>query len=181
MRRFFGFLFAALLVMAPVAYAQDYNPMYDFYKGLADVIESNITNPEGCVAESETFIKANIGTLQASIEQAQKLSAAQAPVSAENAQTAMESLTDEQKADMAKGMDALDRFMQVFNSFSQKYPDEAEKIAGFISQYAPQPAVMSEEQMQQQLQEQTIEQPQGEPQEQLPGVTQELPQGEPQE
>ncbi|MFH1245939.1 MAG: hypothetical protein V1662_05565 [Candidatus Omnitrophota bacterium] len=166
MRRILGFLFAALLVMAPVAYAQDYNPMYDFYKGLADVIENNIANSEECVAASETFIKANIGTLQASIEQAQKLSVAQAQVNAESAQTAMESLTDEQKADMAKGMDALDRFMQVFNTFSRQYPDEAEKIAGFISQYAPQPAAMSEEQMQQQLHNQATEQPQGDQQEQ---------------
>lgn len=164
MRQILGFLFAVLLFVTPLAYAQDYNPMYDFYKGLADVIERNMTNPGGCVSESEVFIKENIGTLQASIEQAQKMAAEQPAGSEEGAATVAETMSDSQKADMAKGMEALDRFMQVFNSFAQSSPEEAEKIAGFISQYAPQPPEMEPGQAEQyeEIQEQggEIEPPQ---------------------
>lgn len=155
MRQILGFLVAVLLCVAPLVYAQDLNPMYDFYKGLADVIERNIGNPQNCVTEAETFVRDNIGALQASIEQAQQM----APE-----QPAADTMSDSQQADMAKGMEALDRFMQVFNTFAQNSPEEAEKIAGFISQYAPQPPEMEPGQAEQYepIQEQVEEQPIGE-------------------
>lgn len=159
MRQILGFLVAVLLFTAPLVYAQDFNPMYDFYKGLADVIERNMGNPQSCVTEAETFVRDNIGALQASIEQAQQMAPEQPAAGTEGFDT----MSDSQQADMAKGMEALDRFMQVFNTFAQNSPAEAERIAGFISQYAPQPAEMEPPQAEQYepAQEQLEGQPEG--------------------
>ena len=122
-------------------YAQSANPMYDFYDGLAAVIEQNMGNPDLCVAEAEKFISNNIGPILQAMQTAKQMAQGQqnSQMSAEEAQAMMQRMQETGVAEvMNQGMDAINRFMQALQSFAMQYPDHAEQISNILSKYAPQ-------------------------------------------
>ena len=128
-------IFVAFLLS--IAYAQD-DPLYTFYNGLSDIIESNMNSPDACVKEAEDFISQNIAPLIKISEEGKRRAAGQS--------TSVDSMSDEQKREMmekagealsnSQGVEALNRFTQLLQDFSASYPDHADKIASIIAGYS---------------------------------------------
>lgn len=120
---------------SPLFAAKD--PVYDFYNGLAEVIETYENDPELCVKKSEEYIHTHIGPLQKMMEQSRRraetakldeVSEAEMKVRTEKAMAAM------QESD---GFKALNRFMTDLQSFSMEHPRQGEQIADILSEYGP--------------------------------------------
>ena len=74
MRKYLGLLFSVcfMLSLSSVGvYAGDL--MYDFYSGLADIIERNMDNSDKCVTEAESFIRKNIKPLLEATERGKRM------------------------------------------------------------------------------------------------------------
>lgn len=137
MERFLKFFLAGflmILLFSYVAYAEDVDPMYDFYNGLSDIIERNMNSPDICVTQSETFIRKNIGSLIEVADKARQM-AQMRPTTEKEAQRMAEL---GKYMPQAKGMEAMNRFIQVFGTFAMKHPEHAEKINEILGEYEPQ-------------------------------------------
>ena len=108
--------------------------LYGFYNGLSDIIERNMSTPDACVDEADRFIQRNLPGLaqnvQKNIQKAETIDYEN--MSAEEAQEMAnqveQTLGMNQSALMNEGMAAMNRFTNLFTSFSMKYPEHADKI-----------------------------------------------------
>jgi len=139
-----GLIFINALL--PFSWAGD-NPMFDFYNGLTEVIEKNMNNPDTCAKQAESYIKNNIVKLQKAAEAGKKnarkntkkyedMSQAELDSAMKEAERAM---SDPKIAEsMNASMAAMNRFIEVIDTFAMKHPAEGEKIMEALSQYSPQ-------------------------------------------
>ena len=141
MVRFLKFSFAgflmALLLSFPV-YADNGDPMYNFYNGLANVIESNMDNPEACVAKAESYIRKNIGPLERATQRGRRMAETGMydDMTEEDAMQALEGMGEAMSR--TGGFQALNRFQRVLGVFEQKYPEHAERLLDSMSEHQSQ-------------------------------------------
>jgi hypothetical protein len=120
------------------AYAQN-DPMYNFYNGLSNIVESNMSSPDTCVKEAENFIRQNIAPLLEMSNEGKRRAQMQ--------NSNVDAMTDAEKQAMmeqagealakSKGAEALDRFMKIMEDFSASNPEHADKIYAIIDGYSP--------------------------------------------
>ena len=139
MKKYFSLLFSIcfILFLSSVGgYAED--PMYDFYSGLADVIEKNMDNPDRCVSEAESFIRKNIKPLVKATETGKRMaqSGMYNNMSEEEARKKLEEMGSHMS--QSGSMEAINRFTNALGKFSMKYPKHGEKISDILSEYQPQ-------------------------------------------
>jgi DNA repair ATPase RecN len=138
MKRISGQLFSGILIACLVftcVYAADENIMYDFYNGLANIIEQNMNNPDNCVTQAENHIRANIAKLKEVVQKAKQMARTmpQAQMSQAELEQKMQALSTDPMAN--KMMDTMQRFSQALYNFSEKYPDHAEKIGDVFDEF----------------------------------------------
>ncbi len=139
MRKYLGFLFSIcfiLFLLSVDVYAED--PMYDFYSGLADIIERNMDSPDKCVAEAESFIRENIKPLLEATERGRRMaqSGMYEDLSEEEVRGKLEEMGDHMS--QSGSMKAINRFMNALDNFSTEYPQHGENISDILSGYQPQ-------------------------------------------
>ncbi len=121
-------VFALILGVSNACASED--AMYDFYNGLADILETGMTSPQNCVVEAEKHIKTHVAPMLEAAKKGQQ--AAQAQVQKLEQVDMQQTMRDGQKAleDLmkTKGFQAMNRFMNAMQQFAQQYPDYAEKI-----------------------------------------------------
>jgi hypothetical protein len=127
----------AITFLLSIAYAQD-DVMYNFYNGLSNIIQSNMSSPDTCVQEAESFIRQNIAPLKALSDEGRR----KAQMQSSN----VDSMSDAQKREMmekagealsnSKGVEALDRFTKLMEDFSASNPEHADKIYKIIDGYS---------------------------------------------
>lgn len=125
-----------ILFLSAIGHAGNMGPMHDFYDGLADILERNANSPDNCIAQAERFIDANAPSLNKAVQRGAQRSRQMSAVEAEMEWERMQR-DPSAMSGMQAGMDALNRFMAVFNAFAMKYPDHAEKIDGFMQKFQP--------------------------------------------
>ena len=138
MRKYLGLLFSIcfILFLSSVGvYAGD--PMYDFYGGLADIIEENMGSPDKCVSEAESFIKENIKPLLEATKRGRSM--AQSGMYEDLSEEEVRRKLEEMGTHMSQSgsMEAIERFTKAFSDFSMKYPRHGEKISDILSEYQP--------------------------------------------
>ena len=125
----------SLFFLLNSVHSQDRDPMYNFYGGLADIIENNMDNPDGCVAQADRFIRNNIEPLKKAAERGRRMveDRRHEEITEAEAQKMMQ-----QGANIlakSKGFQAMNRFMELLNSFAMQHPEHAEKILDVMSEY----------------------------------------------
>lgn len=125
-------VFLAGLLFLSVACAQG-GYVANFYGRLAEIIEQNMDSPDVCVEQAEAFIKDNIQPL---VDEMDKASAQQDEQEAfsEEADQAEGEMTMEMAMEEVD-MQALQKFMEVYTSFSISNPEQAQKISECMSSY----------------------------------------------
>lgn len=134
----FGFMLALFAIMGHVFGEDMVDPMYSFYNGLAGIIDKNMDTPDVCVSQAEGFIKSHIKPLIDANNHAKKLSqeAQYSNMSEDEARKMMEKMKNmNQTVDMNRSLEALEKFTSVFQKFSEKYPNHAEKINNIFKSY----------------------------------------------
>lgn len=123
------------------------NPMFDFYNGLAEVIERNMNNPGACLAQAEDYIKNNIKTLQEVAERGRRMAQQNMQkyenMNREELESTMKeaerTMSDPKVAEsMNRSMTAMNKFVEVMGEFTVQHPDEGERIMETLSKYSPQ-------------------------------------------
>ena len=134
-KSFFAAFIILILAQVPLC-AQGVNPMYDFYNGLAEVIEGNMGSPDRCVAEAGRYIEENLAPLMKAEERGRNMASSKsAEVSEEDARKALED--PEVIKAMSRGMEAMNRFMKAMQEFTMKYPMHAGQIEELLSDMGP--------------------------------------------
>ncbi len=138
MRKYLGLLFSMyfILFLSSVGvYAGD--PMYDFYSGLADIIERNMGSPDRCVSEAESFIRKNIRPLLEATERGKRMaqSGMYDNMTEEEARRKLEEMGNHMS--QSGSMEAINRFTNALGNFSMKHPQHGEKISDILSEYQP--------------------------------------------
>jgi hypothetical protein len=120
----------AVFLILPRIYAEG-DPMYQFYNGLAEVIERNMEHPEDCAAKAEIFIRDNIDQLRQAVQRSKEV--------AKNTQNSQMSEVELQKKTeelvRSRGFQAMSRFMGAFQVFGSKSPEDAQKIMAVMGEY----------------------------------------------
>ena len=134
------FIFVIVLLLSGNAFTQDMeSPMANFYEGLSDILERNMTTPDNAVMETDRFIKSNKSSLDRITSQIKKKSE---EAKTNSYQHEMPSDADLEKAmealEKSKMASALNRWMQVFMAFSMQHPEQAEQIGELMNQFVPQ-------------------------------------------
>ena len=137
MKRNLGMLFSVVAVvclLSTSAYAGDENVMYDFYNGLAEIIERNMGNPNGCLSQAESFIDTKAAKIKEIIQKAKQM-ASTMPTTRMNEAELERKMQEIETNPMAnKMMEAISRLTKAIQHFSMKYPDHAEKLGNLIGE-----------------------------------------------
>lgn len=143
-KMFRAFILAFLMVamLSFVCLAEDLSKITDrFYAGLADIIESNMDDPDGCVREVEAYYQNNQALIAQIREATEKAMTQVAPMMAKKMEQ-YGSMSEEkleamerkyggrQEAMIEKKMSAAGkRYSKAVEDFSMKYPQQGMKIA----------------------------------------------------
>jgi len=133
----------AVATQAGVSQAQDVGAMMDeFYDGLADIIERNMSNPDRCVEEVDDYYADNQGV----VDEVREMSADAMEASAEMMEKAM-SMTEEELEAFSIEMEGkqfeqasspgADRYADAMEAFSTRHPMQGMNIAMKAMQFMP--------------------------------------------
>lgn len=124
-------VFLIISLAAPSLFSKgEIEVMFNFYNGLADIVEKNQNDPDKCVAESEAYIRKNAGSLNEAARRAEAMEK-----SAITEEEAMRMMNDPYAMLPVPGANPLDRFTLIFEQFSQRYPQHADKIRQVVAEY----------------------------------------------
>ena len=120
----------AVFLILSCVYAED-DPMYQFYSGLAEIIERNMEHPEDCAAKAEIFIRDNIGQLRQAVQRSKDM--AKSTRNSQMSEVELQKKT--QELVRSRGFQAMNRFMGAFRAFGSKSPEDAQKIMAVMGEY----------------------------------------------
>ncbi|MFH1752854.1 MAG: hypothetical protein ABH875_01605, partial [Candidatus Omnitrophota bacterium] len=107
-------IFSLGVLVFPNISSASSDPMYDFYEGLAEIIEREMDHPNDCAAASEKYIRSNIGTLKEALNRSKAM--AEEVRYEEMTQEELEKKTAEMVNN--KGFRAANRFIAAFETFA---------------------------------------------------------------
>ncbi|MBN3038080.1 MAG: hypothetical protein JW869_01525 [Candidatus Omnitrophica bacterium] len=132
---------ACVFSQVPTASAQDPQAlMVEIYGGMADIIESNMNDPDRCISEIRAFGAKHRSAIdritevsQGNREQAMQEEYSYEDVDMGEIQDAMEEMAK------SKGFQEMNRFMEATQNFSMQNGDYAEELGSAIEEVFPQP------------------------------------------
>jgi len=133
--------FVAIVVLSNQADAVQ-DPMFEFYDGLSDVIEQNLNDAQGCLKAVEKYLKDNkklIDTMTAMTQRGQNMAQQQDYENMSDEEMKQKFEQGIQLLSQSKGVEAVNRFMDVAGQFSMNNPDEADALFQTIEDHMPKP------------------------------------------
>ena len=121
-----------LLFMTSFAFAQA-DPVYNFYNGLANIIEENMNSPDACVAKAVRFINDNLKPLQDAMQRGVQMAQTQQYDQMSQEEIVKKAEEGMQVLSQNKSMEAVMRFSKSMQEFAMNYPEHTAKISEAMS------------------------------------------------